>query len=215
MEPAGAAKGAATHRWASLLDRLTAFWRAVGITALWLLAALPIATAGAATVAMLAVVRDDALRQQRPVVRSFLSYTRANAVTGTALLVITGGPIAGLILLGRLGTSPVTSALWPVALIGTIAALPVLAHGFPLAAHTHQTVRSLYRASVLMTMARPGATAIALGVIVAVAVAATVWPFTLVVLGYPAARALFSTFRRSFDTLNVAEGAEDEAHGLT
>ena len=210
IEPAGAPGDGGGHRWAALLDPLTALWRAVGLAALWLLACLPVVSAGAATVALLAVVRDDVLRRHRPVVRSYAGYLRENALLGSALLAIVAGPIADLLILGE-GGGPAITVLRLLALLGVVAALPVVAHGFGLAAHTRQTVRSLYRASVIMTIARPGPTLIALAVVAAVVAAATVWPFALLVLAHPAARALFLTFRRTFETLNVTE---DESDGI-
>lgn len=204
-EPIGAT-GGEHHRWAALLGFLSAFWRSVGLTVMWLVACLPLVTAGPATVALLALVRDDVLHQERPAVRAFLGYVRDNAVTGFLLFALTGGPLAGLLVLSTLPAAPAVTALWTLSLVGTVATLPVLVHGYPLAAHTRQTIRGLYRASVILAFARPGATAIGLAVIVAVIAATMTWSIAPVLLGYVASRALFTLFLRAFQSINAAEG---------
>lgn len=191
---------AGVHRWSAVLERLTVIWRAVGLTALWFVSCLPVVTAGAATVALLAVVRDDVLARERPVLRSYLGYLRENARDGTALLVTTVLPVSAMLLLWPRVDSPLIWATWMLALVGTVAALPMTVHGFPLAAHTAQpSVRALYRSSLMLALLRPGATVIGLVLIAICAVAVMVWPGALLLLAYPAARALFVSFRSAFD----------------
>lgn len=199
-----AAGGETDHPWSALLGPLTAFWRIVGLTALWLCGCLPLVTAGAATIAMVAVARDDIMDRERPLVGSFVQYMRENLTMGLALSVLVLGPVAALTLLDPWGASPLMTLLWLVALLGAVAALPVLVHGFPLAAHTHQSLRTLYRASLILAVARPAGSALNLALLVAVGAATLRWPLLLPLLAYPAARALFSTFRRDFSAVNTA-----------
>lgn len=192
--------GEGTHRWAAALYRLTSFWRAAGLTVMWLVACLPVVTAGAATVALLAVVRDDVRGRERPVLRSYLHYLRENFRVGTVLLVAAVAPVSAMSMLWHPGPSPLLWSVWVLALVGTAAAVPLIVHGFPLAAHTtHASVRALHRATVLLTLSRPGATLVGLMLIGICAVAVTVWPGTLLILAYPAARGLFVTFRSAFE----------------
>lgn len=194
-----------SHPWSALLEPLTAFWRIVGLTALWLCGCLPIVTAGAATIALFAVTRDNVLDRERPLVRSFVLYLRENLTMGLALFVLVVGPVAALMLLEPWRASPLITLLWLVALLGTVAALPLLIHGFALAAHTHQSLRTLYRASLILAVARPAGSVLSLALIVAVGAATLHWPILLPLLACPAARALFSTFRRDFTAVNAVD----------
>lgn len=205
--------GGGTHRWAAALDRMSSIWRAVGLTVMWCIACLPIVTAGAATVALVAVTRDDALARERPVVRSYLHYLRENFWVGTVLLVATAAPVSAMLMLWQPGQPPMMWLLWALALVGTAAALPLIVHGFPLAAHTtHPSMRTFYRAATLLTLARPGATLIGLVLLGICAIAVIVWPGTLFVLAYPAARGLFVTFRSAFEA-TVRDQRRRQAHG--
>lgn len=196
-----------SHRWSVILERLTSIWRAVGLTVLWFVACLPVVTAGAATVALVAVVRDDVLLRERPVLRSYLGYLRENLRVGTALLVTTAAPVGAVLLLWEQTESPLMWSLWALALVGAAAALPLIVHGFPLAAHTTQpSMRAFYRASVILTLTSPGATVIGLVLLAICAIAVTVWPGSLLVLAYPVARALFVAFRSGFETTMSAFG---------
>lgn len=205
--------GGGTHRWAAALDRMSSIWRAAGLTVMWFIACLPVVTAGAATVALVAVVRDDVSNRERPVVRSYLHYLRENFRVGTVLLVATAAPVAAVLMLWRPGQSPLMWSLWALALVGTAAALPLIVHGFPLAAHTtHPSMRAFYRAATLLTLARPGAALIALLLIGICAIAVVVWPGTLLVLAYLAARGLFVTFRSAFESTD-REQRRRHGHG--
>lgn len=202
-------------RWAAVLERLTSIWRAAGLTLLWCLSCLPVVTAGAATVALVAVARDDVRGRERPVFRSYLHYLRENFRMGTVLLVLGVAPPVALFLTWNLRDVPAIWPVWMLALIGTAAALPLTVHGFPLAAHSrHRSVRDFYRASVLLTLTCPGATLIGLALITISAVAVAVWPGTLLLLAYPVARALFVTFRSAFEkTSRLGRQREGTSHG--
>ena len=60
-------------------------------------------TAGAATIAMVAVARDDIMDRERPLVGSFVQYMRENLTMGLALSVLVLGPVAALTLLDPWG----------------------------------------------------------------------------------------------------------------
>lgn len=204
-------------RWGAVLEALTSFWRAVGVTAMWLIACLPVVTAGAATMALFGVVRDTALQRERPVVRSYLAHLRDTAKLGTGWLVLTLLPVIALMVTWHQPSAPWGDALAVTALIGVVAMLPLLVHGCTLAVHTRQpSLRALYRSSVLLAVASPGTTLIGLVVIAAAAVATAVWPGGIILLGYPVARALFSGFRRGFGAVAAGPGTarEEHAHGL-
>ncbi|HIT75477.1 MAG TPA: DUF624 domain-containing protein [Candidatus Avipropionibacterium avicola] len=200
-----------------VLEALTSFWRAVGVTVMWLVACLPVVTAGAATMALVGVVRDTALHRERPVVRSYLAHLRDNARLGTGWLVFTLLPVVALAVTWRQPAAVWTDVLAVISMIGVVAMLPLLVHGCTLAVHTRQpSLRALYRSSVLLAVATPGPTLIGLLMIAAVVVATAVWPGAIIVLGYPVARALFNGFRRGFNAVAVQPGPvrEEHAHGL-
>ncbi len=204
-------------RWAVVLEALTSFWRAVGVTVMWLIACLPVVTAGAATMALFGVVRDTVLQREQPVVRSYLTHLRDNARLGTGWLVFTLVPVVALVLMWRQPAAAWTDALAVISGLGLVAMVPLLVHGCTLAVHTRQpSLRALYRSSVMLAVASPGPTLIGLVVMAATAVATAVWPGAIVVLGYPVARALFSGFRRGFDAVAAGPGTvrEEQAHGL-
>lgn len=198
------------HRWAVLLDRLTTFWRVIGLTSLWLVSVAPLVTVGPATLAFMAVVRDDVQGRPRPVVRAFFAYLKENARLGLALSVLTIGPVAALLLLDPRGASPLVASMWLVALVGTVAAVPLLVHGYPMAAHTHQSLRTLYRDCVVLTAGRPGATMVGLLLLVVVGTAVAQWPIVLPVLGYLAARGLFLSFRRAWSGLSSSSAVDHD-----
>lgn len=187
-------------------------WRAIGVTLLWFTCCLPVVTAGPATIALLAVVRDDVLKQERPVVRSYVNYLVENLRIGLVIGVLAVGPVVAVFALDPSSGVLLVRALWWVALVGLVAAVPLLVHGFPLAAHTQQSLRTLYRDCVLLMAAGPGATVVGLAVLISVTLAAERWPGSLLLLGYPAARALFSGFRRTFDLLDRGP-AREATHG--
>jgi uncharacterized membrane protein YesL len=190
------------HRWAAVTAPLLAFWRIVGVTALWVVFCLPVITAGASTIALVCVARDDARHMDRPVVRSFLQYVRENLVLGLGLLVLAGGPLVGSLTLTPRGGPVLITVLWCVAVLGTAATLPLIAYGCGLAAHTTQSLRSLYRDSLVLVLASPGRTVLVLGLGAAVGIAVLRWPIALPVLGYAAARAYYGTFRAAFDAVD-------------
>lgn len=208
-----AATGGEQHSHAVLLDRLTTCWRVIGLTVLWLVSAAPLIIFGPATIALLAVVRDDVLGQPRPVVRSYFGYLRDNLRLGLVLGVLTVGPVVALLWLSPWGGSSVGTGLWTLALLGTVAVIPLLVHGYPMAAHTHQTVRSLYRDCVVLALARPGSTLIGLALLVAVMAATARWPIVPALVGWLAARALFVGFRRAWDATAGAATTTNRATG--
>lgn len=196
-------------RWAAPLELLASGWRMIGINALWVLASIPLVTIGPATIAVMAMARDDVRGRPRPAVRGFLTYMRENAWTGVVLSLLTIGPMAGLLLLwlphgGIVGTfGPLFQV---VSLFGGVATAPLLAHGYALAAHTTLRPRGLVRASYVMAAARPGSTLLALAVVVALTALAWSWPFALAFVGYLGARAVFTSFVRAFDGIQGKGG---------
>ncbi|ACQ80127.1 hypothetical protein Bcav_1871 [Beutenbergia cavernae DSM 12333] len=200
--------------WSRVVDLLAGFWRAVGINALWLVASLPIVTIGPATVALMAMARDDVMGRPRPAARAFVAYVRENVAVGLALSTMTLGAVGSFALLWRLdpaGGTTATRVLQVVSLVGLIAVAPVIAHGYALAAHTQQGVRGVYRASVIMAFARPGETVLALAVVAALVLLSWYWPFSVLLAGYVGSRAIFTTFRRTFAALQDPKGASDDA----
>jgi len=135
------------------------FARVVALNVLWLLACVPVVTAGPATAAVFGVVREWNRGLEPPLARSFLRYFRENFRQAFVLQF--------LFLVLFLPTGTVVAA----ALVAVIAA-----YAFTLMVGYEMSLPPLLKASVQLAVGKPAATAKTLGLLGFVAALTVVFP---------------------------------------
>lgn len=185
-----------------IYELTAAFWQPIQLNALWLLACLPAVTAGAATVALTAVVAERAGGDHRPIGGRFWWHLRRELLPMSAATLVTGLTLAGVLLL-LVGSDTFAGGrfAWPFTVIGVVTGAVVLfgwVNYLPLRALSPMTGRRLVlRQSVVAALAEPVTTWAKALLAVAATVAVVMYPPVALVAGWLVARLLVAMTARA------------------
>ncbi|GAA1862206.1 YesL family protein [Myceligenerans crystallogenes] len=140
------------------LQGLTTFLHLVALNVLYLIACLPLVTAGAATAALYEVMLRYADEERGYLIRGFLVGLRRNLLRGTMVLLACGTPAAaaGFAAAFWLATgSALGTAAGVVAVLFTVYFSGALVHGLALAGRYDDAVGRVLRNALLLPVAEP------------------------------------------------------------
>lgn len=186
------------------------FWEGVGLSVLWVIACLPVVTAGAATSALFAVVTDRRRGHTRPTGQAFWDEFRIaplqRAAASVALVVVAAGVLL------TFGAGARADTLSGLALQGATVAgggvlLGVLVVFLPLSAISASTLPARIRLAAAIAMARPRTAFVGGALTLALVVATVLMPPVLLILGWAWARLLVDLTAAAAASLRVG-GAE-------
>lgn len=191
-------------RWYTALQRLS---DTVLLSVIWVVACLPVVTAGPATAAMFAVVRRWDEGQDASVAPAFVRYFRENLrqglISGIAGAAVASLLLADLMIAGALAP-PIASSLGLIAVIAGVVVAATAVYLFPLMVTYDLPLRRLVRLALMFAIGKPATTLACLAVIGAGCALTYVFPLAPALAGSLVAGAVYRWSMRAVATTTTA-----------
>lgn len=188
---------------------LQRFSDSVLLSVVWVIACLPVVTAGPATAAMFAVVRGWEEGRDVSAVPAFARYFRENLrqglITGLAGAAVAALLLADLVIAGALAP-PIASTLGVLAAVAGIVVVATSVYLFPLMVTYDLPLRRLVPSALMFAIGKPATTLAGLVVVAAACAVTYVFPLTPMLAGSLVAGAVYRRSMRAVAATTMRSG---------